>query len=289
MKKLNIKVLSLFVAAAGIFASCSQEELTKAEADKNLFPSAKIELSEITLGNVGTTTAELVFDIQNYTSEILEIAVVYSKTPDFASTSVVMFNDSVEGETVNLLVKGLDMETTYYATAYAYMRGATAYSDTVSFTTTAEPITKENLNNVSFVANGVVDVWGDAHNFDFTIVAFEGDVDSVYVCNFDPFFFANGFTAANGKNIFAGALAISEDGSTATITCASGQSVGYSDAIFLGYDPSAADGEGAFTEEFVLNLTNNGAAGSLTPGYAVYTAAQNGCFSKVPAFNFARK
>ena len=31
MKKLNIKVLSLFVAAAGMFASCSQEEISKAD------------------------------------------------------------------------------------------------------------------------------------------------------------------------------------------------------------------------------------------------------------------
>ena len=59
MKKLNIKVLSILAAMTGLFASCSQDELVKSEIDAQNYPAATIELSDITLGNVGTTTAEL--------------------------------------------------------------------------------------------------------------------------------------------------------------------------------------------------------------------------------------
>lgn len=256
MKKLNIKVLSLFVAAAGMFASCSQEEITKAEIDNANYPAGELEVSAITLGNVGSTTAELSFDVQGYNPGVIEIAVVLSATPDFASTQTAVFTDSVEGETVNFLVKGLSMETEYYAYAYAYMRGSSAVSDTISFTTTAEPISKEMLNGKAYGKAGVADYWGDPYDFSFTLSMGEGDV--VYINNFDPFFFANGFTAANGVNILEGVLAIAEDGKTATITCEPGQLVGYNDAMFV------ATTTGADLVPIVFELTKNGAKMAVT-------------------------
>lgn len=251
MKKLNIKVLSILAAMTGLFASCSQDELVKSEIDAQNYPAATIELSDITLGNVGTTTAELSFDIKGYTTEILEIAVVYSTTPDFASTETVEFTDSVAGETVNMQLKGLDMETTYYATAYAYMRGGSAVADTISFTTKAEPITKEMLNGKAYGKAGVADYWGDAHNFAFTLSIGEGD--TIYINSFDPYFAANGFTADKGVNILTGILAIAEDGKTATITCEPGQLVGYNDCVFV------ATTTGADVLPLVFDITKNGA------------------------------
>lgn len=251
MKKLNIKVLSILAAMTGLFASCSQDELIKSEIDAQNYPAATIELSDITLGNVGTTTAELSFDIKGYTTEILEIAVVYSTTPDFASTETVEFTDSVAGETVNMQLKGLDMETTYYATAYAYMRGGSAVADTISFTTKAEPITKEMLNGKAYGKAGVADYWGDAHNFAFTLSVGEGD--TIYINSFDPYFAANGFTADKGVNILTGILAIAEDGKTATITCEPGQLVGYNDCVFV------ATTTGADVLPLVFDITKNGA------------------------------
>lgn len=256
MKKLNIKVLSILAAMTGLFASCSQDELVKSEIDAQNYPTATIELSDITLGNVGTTTADLSFDVNGYTTEILEIAVVYSTTPDFASTETVEFTDSVAGETVNMQLKGLDMETTYYATAYAYMRGGSAVADTISFTTKAEPITKEMLNGKAYGKAGVADYWGDAHNFAFTLSIGEGD--TIYINSFDPYFAANGFTADKGVNILTGILAIAEDGKTATITCEPGQMVGYNDCVFV------ATTTGADVLPLVFDITKNGAKMAVT-------------------------
>ena len=59
MKKLNIKVLSLFVAAAGMFASCSQEEISKAEIDaQNAVAATELPTIEaISIDTVGAFDA----------------------------------------------------------------------------------------------------------------------------------------------------------------------------------------------------------------------------------------
>ena len=255
MKKLNIKVLSLLVAAAGMFAGCSQEELVKSEIDNANYPKANVELSALTVGTVATTTADLSFGVTGYTTEVLEIAVVYSETPDFATTQMMVYTDSV-AETINMQLKGLSMETTYYATAYAYMRGATVCTDTVSFTTSAEPISKEMLNGKAYGKAGVADYWGDAHDFAFTLSIGEGD--TIYVNSFDPYFAANGFTADKGVNILTGILAIAEDGKTATITCEPGQLIGYQDCVFV------ATTTGADVLPLVFDITKNGAKIAVT-------------------------
>ena len=255
MKKLNIKVLSLLVAAAGMFAGCSQEELVKSEIDNANYPKANVELSALTVGTVGTTTADLSFGVTGYTTEVLEIAVVYSETPDFATTQMMVYTDSV-AETINMQLKGLSMETTYYATAYAYMRGATVCTDTVSFTTSSEPISKEMLNGKAYGKAGVADYWGTARDFAFTLSIGEGD--TIYVNSFDPYFAANGFTADKGVNILTGILAIAEDGKTATITCEPGQLIGYQDCVFV------ATTTGADVLPLVFDITKNGAKIAVT-------------------------
>ena len=253
MKKLNIKVLSLFVAAAGMFASCSQEEITQAEIDNANYPAGELEVSAITLGNVGSTTAELSFDVQGYNPGVMEIAVVLSATPDFASTQTAVFTDSVEGETVNFLVKGLSMETEYYAYAYAYMRGSSAVSDTINFTTTAEPISKEMLNGKAYGKAQVGDALGrGAFDFNFTLETTESD--TVWVYNLDPYFGGYGYVASVGCNILGGILTIAEDGKTATIECWDGQLIGYDDAAAFG-----ASSDGSDSVPLVLNVVNNGA------------------------------
>mgnify|MGYP003505919589 CR=1 FL=1 len=72
MKKLNIKVLSLFVAIAGIFAGCSQEELVKSDIDNATYPNAEIELSEFSFiprfsgldGNEDETDVRYIIDFK---------------------------------------------------------------------------------------------------------------------------------------------------------------------------------------------------------------------------------
>ena len=273
MKKLNIKVLSLLVAAAGMFAGCSQEELVKSEIDNANYPNANVELSALTVGAVGTTTADLSFDVTGYTTEVLEIAVVYSTTPDFATTQTVAYTDSV-AETINMQLMGLSMETTYYATAYAYMRGATVCADTVSFTTSAEPITKEMLNGKAYGKAGVADYWGDSHDFAFTLSMGEGD--TIYVNSFDPYFAVNGFVAEKGVNILTGILAIAEDGKTATITCESGQEIGYNDCVFV------ATTTGEDFPPMVFELTQNGAKISITSALFGVLSLSQGWYTLYP-------
>lgn len=277
MKKLNIKVLSLFVAAAGMFASCSQEEITKAEVDNATYPNTELAISEVTLGNVGSTTAELTFDVQGYVPGVLEIAVVYSTTPDFATSSVAIYNDSVAGETVNFLVKGLAMETTYYAYAYAYMRGGSAVSDTISFTTTAEPISKEMLNGKAYGATGVVDGFGEAsYDFSFTLQTTESD--TVWVQNLDPYFAGYGYVASVGYNLLGGILTIAEDGKTATIECWDGQFFGYQDTYW------SASTNGGDSVPFIIDIVNNGANLQIGTFFGVRVAG--GWYSVFPPTQF---
>lgn len=279
MKKLNIKVLSILAAMIGLFASCSQDELVKSEIDAQNYPAATIELSDITLGNVGTTTAELSFDVKGYTTEILEIAVVYSETRDFASTEVFEFKDSVAGETVNALLKGLNMETTYYATAYAYMRGGSAVADTISFTTKAEPISKEMLNGKAYGKAAVGDAFGKAaYDFNFTLATTESD--TVWVYNLDPYFGGYGYVAEVGCNILGGILSIAEDGKTATIECWSApvQYIGYNDVFW------SASSDGADSVPFVINLEKNGAK-LVIPTY-FGARASDGWWSAFPPTEF---
>lgn len=277
MKKLNIKVLSLFVAAAGMFASCSQEEITKAEVDNATYPNTELAISEITLGNVGSTTAELSFDVQGYVPGVLEIAVVYSTTPDFASSNIAVFNDSVAGETVNFLVKGLSMETTYYAYAYAYMRGGSAVSDTISFATTAEPISKEMLNGKAYGATGVVDGFGEAsYDFSFTLQTTESD--TVWVCDLDPYFAGYGYVSSVGYNILGGILTIAEDGKTATIECWDGQFFGYQDTYW------SASTNGGDSVPFIIDIVNNGANLQIGTFFGVRVAG--GWYSVFPPTEF---
>lgn len=277
MKKLNIKVLSLFVVAAGMFASCSQEEITKAEVDNATYPNTELAISEVTLGNVGSTTAELTFDVQGYVPGVLEIAVVYSTTPDFATSSVAIYNDSVAGETVNFLVKGLAMETTYYAYAYAYMRGGSAVSDTISFTTTAEPISKEMLNGKAYGATGVVDGFGEAsYDFNFTLQTTESD--TVWVQNLDPYFAGYGYVASVGYNLLGGILTIAEDGKTATIECWDGQFFGYQDTYW------SASTNGSDSVPFIIDIVNNGANLQIGTFFGVRVAG--GWYSVFPPTQF---
>lgn len=275
MKK--YKVLSLIVATAGMFASCS-EELTKAEVDAQNYPNATIELSDITLGEVGTTTADVTFDVIGYTPEILEIAVVYSTTPDFANTHSTVFTDSVDSETIAMTLKGLDMETTYYATAYAYMRGAAVTSDTITFTTKAEPISKEMLNGKAYGKAQVGDALGrGAFDFNFTINTTESD--TVYIYNLDPYFGEYGYVAEVGCNILGGILEIAEDGKTATITCWDNQLIGYNaGAIFF------ASPDGASSTPFVINIVKNGAKLQIPTYFGIYEG--DGWWSAFPPTEF---
>ncbi len=86
------------------------------------------------------------------------------------------------------------------------------------------------VDGLRFTGN-VDDYWGyNGYTFDVTLA--QGEGTTVYIWNLDPYFAQYGYTAENGYNILAGELAVAEDGNSVTITCQSGQAIGYQDFVF---------------------------------------------------------
>lgn len=288
MKKLNIKFLSLLTLTAGLLASCADEVVVKDEADKNIFPTSTVSVSDMKLVENGNKSIVVSAVVANSdTLNVMEYGFVYSTNEDMSDPSAVKVAVKEDGEMKAKL--SIAPSTTYYIAAYAYVRGAAVQTETITVTTNApDPITLASLDGAVFYATGISDVWGESsYNFEATLVA--GNNDSIFVCNLDPYFATNGFVAANGYNILGGVLSVSEDGSSATITCSSAQPMGYSDAIFMGFDPTANGGEGDFANDIVLTIKKYGAAASLTPGYGIYTPGQGGFYTLFSAFELARK
>lgn len=279
MKKLNIKVLSLFVAAAGMFAGCSQEELVKSDIDNANYADVEVTFSEANASNISVTSAVLNVDLQGAAPEIIEVGFMYSPNEDMSSAKTVIVTDSIADGTLSVAIDKLTPAqegTKYYAYAYAYVRGNAIVSETFSFVTApAIPISKESLNQSVYAANGVADAWGTVYDFAVTVLTSEEN-DTAYICNLDPYFAVNGLTAENGFNYIAGVLAISEDGSSATITCEAGQPMNYSDCAFYGFD---AEGN-LVTAPIVFNISVYGTVASIDNGYAVY--ASDGYWSAFP-------
>ena len=288
MKKINIKFLSLLTLTAGLWASCADEVVVKDEADKNIFPASAVAISDMKLVENGNKTITVSAVVANAdTLNAMEYGFIYSTDENLSDPASVKVSVKEDGEMSAKLP--IAPSTTYYVAAYAYVRGAAVQTEAITVTTNApDPITLASLDGAVFYATGISDVWGESsYNFEATLVA--GNGDSIFVCNLDPYFATNGIVASNGSNILGGVLAISEDGSSATITCSSAQPMGYSDALFMGFDPTANGGEGDFANDIVLTIKNYGAAASLTPGYGVYTPGQGGFYTLFSAFELTRK
>lgn len=138
MKNINIKVLSLLVAMAGFFASCSQEELVKADFDKDYAAMASELPTIVSIDTVSVGAFDAVVDvtIKGGYENILELAILfadndslegakasYTYTEDLLS----QIPDSVEvnkeeGFTFRVKVKGFAQATDYYLGAYAVVR-----------------------------------------------------------------------------------------------------------------------------------------------------------------------
>ncbi len=139
MKKLNIKVLSLFVAAVGMFASCSQEEITKAEIDaQNAVAATELPtIAAISVDTVGAFDAVINVTIKGNYEHILELSLDYASSVDFEDVKTTRVStpellsqipdgvvvDKEEGYTFKVNVAGLTQNSDYYIAANAYVRG----------------------------------------------------------------------------------------------------------------------------------------------------------------------
>lgn len=264
MKKLNIKFLSLLTLTAGLLASCADEVVVKDEADKNIFPTSTVSVSDMKLVENGNKSIVVSAVVANSdTLNVMEYGFVYSTNEDMsdpAAVKVAVKEDGVMSAKISIAPS-----TTYYIAAYAYVRGAAVQSDAIAVTTNdPDPITVASLNGSTYYATGVADAWGDSWNIEATLVAGEGD--SIFVCNLDPYFATNGFVAANGYNVLGGVLAVSEDGSSATITCSSGQAIGYQDVVFYGYDMETGN-----ILDIVIEIYNYGQSAALKNWTGTYS------------------
>ena len=264
MKKLNIKFLSLLTLTAGLLASCADEVVVKDEADKNIFPTSTVSVSDMKLVENGNKSIVVSAVVANSdTLNVMEYGFVYSTNEDMsdpAAVKVAVKEDGVMSAKISIAPS-----TTYYIAAYAYVRGAAVQSDAIAVTTNdPDPITVASLNGSTYYATGVADAWGDSWNIEATLVAGEGD--SIFVCNLDPYFATNGFVAANGYNVLGGVLAVSEDGSSATITCSPGQAIGYQDVVFYGYDMETGN-----ILDIVIEIYNYGQSAALKNWTGTYS------------------
>ncbi|MBO5084318.1 MAG: hypothetical protein IJA98_09605 [Bacteroidaceae bacterium] len=264
MKKLNIKFLSILTLTAGLLASCADEVVVKDEADKNIFPTSTVSVSDMKLVENGSKSIVVSAVVANSdTLNVMEYGFVYSTNEDMSDPSAVKVAVKEDGEMKAKL--SIAPSTTYYIAAYAYVRGAAVQTETIAVTTNdPDPITVASLNGSTYYATGVADAWGDSWNIETTLVAGEGD--SIFVCNLDPYFATNGFVAANGYNVLGGVLAVSEDGSSATITCSPGQAVGYQDVVFYGYDMETGN-----ILDIVIEIYNYGQSAALKNWTGTYS------------------
>ena len=138
MKNINIKVLSLLVAMAGFFASCSQEELVKADFDKDYAAMASELPTIVSIDTVSVGAFDAVVDvtIKGGYENILELAILFADNDSlegakasftYTEDLLSQIPDSVEvnkeeGFTFRVNVKGLAQATDYYLGAYAVVR-----------------------------------------------------------------------------------------------------------------------------------------------------------------------
>ncbi|MBR6629495.1 MAG: hypothetical protein IKL03_06005 [Bacteroidaceae bacterium] len=139
MKKLNIKVLSLFVAAVGIFAGCSQEEITKADIDaQNAVAATELPtITALSVDTVGAFDAIVNVTIKGNYEHILELNLEYADNETLEGAKAVRVTtpdllaqipedvevNKEEGYTFKVAVTGLSQNSDYYLAANAYVRG----------------------------------------------------------------------------------------------------------------------------------------------------------------------
>lgn len=87
-----------------------------------------------------------------------------------------------------------------------------------------------SINGKHYTAQ-LVDNWERSFYFDVTVTV---DAEGwVYLQNLDPYFVEYGYTASAGYNILKGEYTLSDNGTSAIITCQPNQGTGYPDATFV--------------------------------------------------------
>lgn len=128
-----------------------------------------------------------------------------------------------------------------------------------------------NLDGSNYSAT-LVDLFD--RTFEMNVTLAQRNRETVQICDLDPYFALNGYTASYGTNILTGELTVAPDNSYATITCKPGQAMGYNDCVFVNIEDESLP--------IVFTLTET----TLTceTGYGVYSANQGGYYGAFAPF-----
>ena len=118
--------------------------------------------------------------------------------------------------------------------------------------------TPSGLNGKHY-AGQVSDIW-ENNTYTFNITLYEGEGNTMYIYNLDPFFAQYGYVADIGYNILQGELTTAADGKSATLSCPSGQPIGYNNAQFININDSS--------QPITFTITDNKI--TCDSGYGVY-------------------
>lgn len=273
-----VKLFSMAAIAAAMMTSC-QEELVKSDIDGQNYSTSELAISGFKCGEVKTSSVAFEFTIDGYDDAVIESGIMYAKKADFSDAKSFICAPDSGTNVVKATVKGLSLGADYYFKAYAYKRGCNAMSEALAATTLFVPITMEWLDGAEFAKAGHLDAWDETYDMDMYLAAGEGD--TIYVCNYCPYFAENGFVASRGYNYMYGILKIDEGAVTATITCPASQPMGYQTATYEGF---MADGD-TQASEFVFKLSECGTVISTDNWIGVYLG---GWYSLYPGLTMER-
>ncbi|MDD4499957.1 MAG: hypothetical protein WC110_06690 [Bacteroidales bacterium] len=243
MKKIN-HILSLTGVCLFLFSACSEAPLVKSEVEAG-FDVNSANIPTITIGSTSNLTAKSVTvsaAVSNIAdpASIIDLGFMYSTENAFASDAAVKTVQCTYASNISATLT-LNPNTTYYIKAVAATADGSAASETITISTPDLPL-YDKLDGAVFVKSNVADYWGDVYNFSITLKAIGNN--QFNICDLDPYFYKNGYTFAKGVNYAVGTF----DPATKTITVEAGQSVGYKDCVFVGYNGDIIDFTITFNE-----------------------------------------
>lgn len=236
MKKI-FKFIVPCMALACMMTSCYDTMDDKAAVEA-AWGSA--ETPAVTLGavNAEATSAEVSFTVS--AQKYQEIGVAVSKSADMSSP-VYTPAESVEGTNFTVTAKKLSPLTDYYVAAYAVnVYGQRVMSQAQKVSTPDIQVTIDMICG-NFVSDVVETYFGKEFAMNFVVEKDPDNANGVIFKDLDPFFVSNGYTAANGKNIFKAEVDLNKK----EIVIFAEQPVGYSTAVLMGFDdadPDVAEG-----------------------------------------------
>ena len=232
------KILNIIPFVAGLLAlaSCNSVMDDKDDIDAQ-YAVGEAPTVAIT-GATGASSSVIVAGTVSDASKAVEVGVLISASEDMADAAY-WPADAVTAE-FTAVAKKLSPLSTYYVQAYSVAKdNQTTYSP-VQKVETGEPEFGIAQMNGNVYVGSTVAYWGDAYNYNVSIVVDTEDSTKVTVNDLEPYFAGYGYVAAQGYNSYEGTI----DWENKVITIENGQPTGYGSVILLGMndpDPDAAD------------------------------------------------